>query len=105
MEECGLFPEALETGTLALFFNLGEAECRYVWPIAGSLRDAGIPCEIFHENAKFDKQFKYAEKKGIPFIIIAGSDEMSSGTVRVKNLSTGEQRTLGIQELPAYSFR
>ena len=105
MEECGLFPEALKTGTLALFFNLGEAECRYVWPIAGSLRDAGIPCEIFHENAKFDKQFKYAEKKGIPFIIIAGRDEMSSGTVRVKNLSTGEQRTLGIQELPAYSFR
>ena len=94
MEESGLFPETIAQGTKMLFFNLGEAESRYAFEIMQQLRKAGIACEIYHEQVKFDKQFKYAEKKRIPYIVIAGSEEMTNGTCKVKNLETGEQRTI-----------
>jgi histidyl-tRNA synthetase len=95
MEESKLFPETIAQGTKVLFFNLGEAESRYAFDIMQTLREAGLSCEIYHEQAKFDKQFKYAEKKRIPYIVIAGSEELANGTCKVKNLETGEQRTLG----------
>jgi histidyl-tRNA synthetase len=99
MEESGLFPETIAQGTKMLFFNLGEAESRYAFEIMQQLRKAGIACEIYHEQAKFDKQFKYAEKKRIPYIVIAGSEEMTNGTCKVKNLETGEQRTINKSEM------
>jgi len=94
MEESKLFPETIAQGTKVLFFNLGEAESRYAFDIMQTLRHAGLSCEIYHEQAKFDKQFKYAEKKRIPYIVIAGSEELANGTCKVKNLETGEQRTI-----------
>jgi histidyl-tRNA synthetase len=94
MEETGLFPETIAQGTKILFFNLGEAESKYAFEIMQNLRSAGLACEIYHEQAKFDKQFKYAEKKRIPYIVIAGSEEMANGTCKVKNRETGEQRTI-----------
>ena len=94
MEESGLFPETIAQGTKILFFNLGEAESRYAFEIMQNLRTAGLACEIYHEQAKFDKQFKYAEKKRIPYIVIAGSEELASGTCKLKNLETGEQTTI-----------
>ena len=99
MEECGSFPESLEVGTKLLFFNLGEAECMHVWPIMQSLRESGIACEIYPEQTKFDKQFKYAEKKKIPMVVIAGSEEIANGTLKVKNLTTSTQQTIGKDEL------
>jgi len=99
MEESRLFPESLEEGTRVLFFNLGEKECRYAFDLMSALRSEGIPCEIFHEQAKFDKQFKYAEKKGIPFVAIAGSEEMAEGVVQLKRLSSGEQRRIPVAGL------
>jgi histidyl-tRNA synthetase len=100
MEESNLFPETIAQGTKVLFFNLGEAESRYAFDIMQTLRHAGLACEIYHEQAKFDKQFKYAEKKRIPYIVIAGSEELANGTCKVKNLETGEQRTFNRTELP-----
>ena len=99
MEESKLFPETIAQGTKVLFFNLGEAESRYAFDIMQTLRHAGLSCEIYHEQAKFDKQFKYAEKKRIPYIVIAGSEELANGTCKVKNLETGEQRTIGKTEI------
>jgi histidyl-tRNA synthetase len=99
MEESGLFPESVESGTRVLFFNLGESESRYAFEAMQDLRRRGIPCEIFHEAAKFDRQFKYAEKKGIPFVAIAGSSEMSEGVVQLKHLATGEQKRVPVAEL------
>ena len=96
MEELQLFPEGMAIGTRVLFFNLGEQESRYAYGLMQALRARGISCEIYHETAKFDKQFKYAEKKRIPFIVITGTQEMEHGTCKVKNLQTGQQ-----QELPA----
>lgn len=102
MEELGLFPESLKSGAKLLFFNLGEKETRFAFSLAQQLRSKNIAVEIFHESAKFDKQFKYAEKKNIPFIAIIGSKEMESNTVMVKNMATGEQQAIPTAELSAF---
>src|SRR5215210_1532372 len=99
MEELKLFPEEVQTGTKVLFFNLGEAESKAAFLLMQQLRDKGIASEIFHENAKFDKQFKYADKKGIPYAVIMGSKELQEGNCIVKDLRKGEQKTLLQSEL------
>jgi len=104
MEELKLFPEAVQTGTQVLFFNLGEAESKTAFGLMQQLRDKGISCEIFHEQAKFDKQFKYADKKGIPFAVIIGTKEMEEGTVVLKHLKTGKQQSFLQSELIAFKF-
>lgn len=99
LEELKLFPAAVQTGTQALFFNLGEAESKAAFGIMQSLRDEGIRCELYHEQAKFDKQFKYADKKSIPFAVIIGSNELTAQTCIVKDLAKGEQREVAWNEL------
>lgn len=104
MEELKLFPEELVTGTKVLFFNLGEAESKAAFGLMQQLRSKNIGCEIYGEVAKFDKQFKYAEKKNIPYIVIIGSEEMGNGTFKIKNLSTGQQETTVQEELLHFPF-
>jgi histidyl-tRNA synthetase len=104
MEELNLFPSDVHTGTQVLFFNLGEAECNAAFQLAQQLRSVGIRSELFHENSKFDKQFKYAEKKAIPYIVILGSKELEEKKVNIKNLSTGEQQTISFDELLSFAF-
>jgi len=104
MEELKLFPEEVQTGTKVLFFNLGEQESKVAFALAQQLRNAGIASEIFHENAKFDKQFKYAEKKGIKQVVIIGSKELQEGTCIVKDLTKGEQQTIDQSELVNLEF-
>lgn len=94
MEELNLFPQEVEASTKVLFFNLGETECAKAFQLAQELRARGISAELFHEQAKFDKQFKYAEKKGIQYVAILGSEELQNGTCKIKNQSTGEQNTV-----------
>lgn len=91
MEELQLFPEAVHSGTRVLFFNLGKEESRKAFELMQQLRSEGISCEIYHEQAKFDKQFKYAERKGIRFAAIIGSQELQEQVCMVKDLSTGQQ--------------
>ncbi len=88
-----LFPEEVRTSTRILFANMGRDELVYLIPVVKRLRDAGVPCEIYHEAGKLRKQFEYAEKKSIPFISIVGGDEISRGEVNIKNLSSGEQKS------------
>ena len=73
MEELNVFPENIQKGTSLLFFNTGQEEQQHILRIAQLLRSKNISCEIYHEAAKFDKQFTYAEKKSIPNIVIIGS--------------------------------
>lgn len=101
MEELQVFPDEVQTGTQVLFFNLGEAESRNAFTLMQQLREAGIRCELFHEQAKFDKQFKYAEKKAIPYVVIIGTQEMEQATCTLKNIATGEQQTLAQAALRA----
>jgi len=104
MEELKLFPATVSSSTKALFFNLGEAEGKRSLELAQQLRQKGIACELYHENAKFEKQFKYAEKKNIPYIVIIGSKELETKTCSIKNLKTGEQKVVQQQEILQYDF-
>ena len=99
MEELKLFPAGVHTGTKVLFFNLGKDESKKAFELMQQLRSKGISCELFHEQAKFDKQFKYAEKKQIPFIVIIGTKELETATCNVKNLQTGVQETISFNDL------
>ncbi len=99
MEELALFPEEVQSGTQVLFFNLGEAESKAAFGLMEGLRNKGIATELFHENAKFDKQFKYAEKKLIPFVVILGSEELATGTCIVKDLKNSSQQTIQQSQL------
>jgi histidyl-tRNA synthetase len=104
LEELRLFPEAVAEGTRVLFFNLGEEESRAAYGLLHSLRQKGIASEIYPEAGKFDKQFRYAEKKNIPFVAILGSKELESGSCIVKDLRTGEQKTVAFANLPHFLF-
>ena len=104
MEELKLFPDELLTGTKVLFFNLGEAESKTAFGLMQILRSRNIACEMYSEAAKFDKQFKYAEKKSIPYVIIVGTEEMQNGTCKIKALQTGNQETVSQDKLLHFSF-
>ena len=98
MEELQLFPEDVHTGTRVLFFNLGEAESRAAFTLLQQLRAKGIAAELYHETAKFDKQFKYAEKKGIPSVAILGAEELATRTINLKYLPLNKQNTWTFEE-------
>lgn len=99
MEELQCFPTNVQVSTRVLFFNMGEPASWKAFELAQLLREKGIATELFHENTKLDKQFKYAEKKLIPFVVIIGSTEMEKGTCLLKDLATGEQQELQQAEL------
>ncbi|HEX6180043.1 MAG TPA: His/Gly/Thr/Pro-type tRNA ligase C-terminal domain-containing protein, partial [Chitinophagaceae bacterium] len=77
-----------------LFFNLGEQESIVSYGLLQQLREKGIAAELYHEPAKMDKQFKYAEKKKIRYVVIIGSNELAQGTATIKNLESGKQETV-----------
>ncbi|HUZ59824.1 MAG TPA: histidine--tRNA ligase [Hanamia sp.] len=99
MNELNLFPENINQSTHVLFFNLGEKESKYSFDLMQQLRHKGVSCELFYENSKLEKQFKYAEKKNISFAVIIGSKEIESQTCIVKNLATGEQQTISDHQI------
>jgi len=104
MEELDLFPKEVYTGTQALFFNLGDEESKTAFSMMQQLRMNNIRCELYHETSKFDKQFKYAEKKNIPYAIIIGSKELQEKTAVIKDLRSGNQQTITIADLMNFSF-
>lgn len=101
METLQVFPANVYSGTQVLFFNMGEQESRYAFSIMQQLRSRGVRCELYHEQAKFDKQFKYADKKRVAYAVIIGSREIEEGNCIVKNLQKGEQQIISIQQLLA----
>lgn len=105
MEELNLFPDDVHVGTQVLFFNLGETESRAAFELMQKLRNKGVRCELFHEQAKFDRQFKYAEKKNIPYVIIIGSKELDEKNCMIKDLRTGEQQSVSFDQLPSFQFK
>ncbi|WP_235906187.1 histidine--tRNA ligase [Ginsengibacter hankyongi] len=102
MTELNIFPEDINKSTTVLFFNLGEKESTVAFKEMQVLRNNGISCELFYENAKLDKQFKYASKKNIPFAIIIGSNEVEQKTCIVRDLLKAEQQTIPVDNLSSY---
>jgi histidyl-tRNA synthetase len=99
------FPKSSASLTKALFVNFGTKEELYCLPLVKELRDAGISAEIFPENAKMKKQMSYADSKKIPFVIIAGENEIADNSVSVKNMENGEQMKVAADELVEYLKR
>jgi histidyl-tRNA synthetase len=101
MEELKLFPEGVHIGTQVLFFNLGNEESLVAFELMQKLREKGVRAELFHEKMKFDKQFRYAEKKNIPYVVIMGEEEIKTQTCQLKDTRSGKQQTLKYSELLA----
>jgi histidyl-tRNA synthetase len=94
-----LYPKDSLTTTQVLFINFGEQETAYCLPIINKVRSQGIRAEIFPDAAKMKKQMSYANAKQIPFVVLAGENEMNAGKVTLKNMTTGEQALLTPDEL------
>lgn len=94
-----LFPKEAVTGTRLLFINFGEKEAAYCMSMARNARNAGIKTEIYPDAAKMKKQMAYANIKAIPFVAIAGENEIKEGKVMLKNMTTGEQTMVTSDEL------
>ncbi len=102
MEELNLFPENMQQGATALFFNMGVDESKFAFAQMQILRSKGISCELFHEPSKMDKQFKYAIKKNIKYAIIIGTKEIEEKSCVIKDLAKNEQQTIALSELENY---
>ena len=102
MSELNVFPEEINKAPTVLFFNLGENESKLAFKEMQLLRNNGISCEIFYENAKMEKQFKYASKKNIPFVAIIGSNELQQRTCVIRNLIKGEQEIIPVENILSY---
>ncbi|MBO5971648.1 MAG: histidine--tRNA ligase [Alistipes sp.] len=94
-----LFPEELACSTKVLFTNLGKAEEEASMRLLSKLRDNDVPAEIYPESSKMKKQMEYANRRGIPYVVIIGSDELERGVATVKDMRSGEQSTLTFDEL------
>lgn len=96
-----LYPRESVEQTQVLFINFGEEEVSYCLPISTQLRNNGVFTEVFPDNTKMKKQMNYANAKQIPFVVIAGENEIKEGKLTLKNMVTGEQSLLTKEELIA----
>ena len=101
MEELDLFPKDIDTNTKVLITNFGEKEEIYCLNILKELRDSGISSELYPDSSKMKKQMNYANNKNVQFVVLVGEDEMSSELLSVKDMNTGEQSNMKIQDLIA----
>ena len=99
MEEVGLFPATVLATSKALFLNFGDKEALYAMKAIVKLRQNGIKVELYPDKSKIDKQFKHADKRGIPFAVIVGESEMEREEFGLKNLATGEQQKVDFKTL------
>ena len=95
------YPKDAVVGTQLLFINFGERETAYCLPFVAQARAAGIRTEIFPDAAKMKKQMSYANAKQIPFVALAGENEIAAGKLTLKNMATGEQTLVTPDELIA----
>jgi histidyl-tRNA synthetase len=101
LEALDLYPKETINATQILFINFGDKETAYCLPIVNKCRAAGIRTEMFPDSAKMKKQMNYANAKNIPFVVLAGENEINAGKVTLKNMTTGEQSLVDADELIA----
>ncbi|MFV0522461.1 MAG: histidine--tRNA ligase [Mangrovibacterium sp.] len=99
MTQLNLFPKEALTTTKVMFANFGLAEEAYCLPIIQNLRKRGISAEIYPSEAKMKKQMTWANRKDIPFVALVGESEMLENKITLKNMKTGEQQLLTINEI------
>ena len=94
-----LYPKESISNTQLLFINFGEKETNYVLPFVTKARQANIRTELFPDSVKMKKQMAYANAKHIPFVVLAGDNEIEQGKVTLKNMTTGEQILVSPEDL------
>lgn len=104
LEELQLFPATAQQSTRVLFLHMGEQSMPVAFNYMMQLRDKGIAAELFHEAAKMDKQMKYADKRGIPYVVIIGESELQENKLSIKHLQSGQQQKINAGELANFSF-
>ncbi|WP_445455229.1 histidine--tRNA ligase [Flavobacterium sp. HNIBRBA15423] len=99
IEELDLFPETVTATSKAIFLNFGLEEAKYAMKAIAKLRQAGIKVEMYPDNVKIGKQFQHADKRGIPFAVLVGEEEIKNNQFGIKNLVTGEQEKVSFEVL------
>lgn len=99
LNQLNAYPEDTKQTTKLLFINFGESEQRAILPMLAELRSHEIPCEIYPESGKMKKQMQYANDREIPFVALVGETEMQNNSITLKNMQTGEQQSVSLQEL------
>jgi histidyl-tRNA synthetase len=102
LEELELFPEERLDSTTLMLAHFGEEAYRFGLGILAQMRAVGIKAEIYPDAAKMKKQFNYADKKQIPYVMILGSEEIQSGQLALKDMKSGEQKQLPLEEAITY---
>lgn len=99
LKELDLFPKDTDQGLTLMFVNFGEKEQKYCMKLAKEIRQNGIDCEIYPTSAKMQKQMKYANDIRVQHVAIVGETEMSEGLIQLKNMETGDQEEMSLEEL------
>ncbi len=99
LQETNKFPAALGGSVRLLFANFGDKEAMHCMKLLRTVREAGIAAELYPDAVKMAKQFKYADDKGIRFVAVIGESEMQGGTIALKDMKSGEQRSISVGEL------
>ena len=101
LEELGLFPTEVSTRPAIIFANFGEAEAALAYQWVTKLVGQGVRAELYPDSAKLKKQFDFADRKGIVYMAMVGTNEMGAAAIPVKNLSTGEQEVMSLEQIVA----
>ncbi len=99
LEEMNLFPNKLGENTKVLFLNYGKKEALYCLQAVNKLRNLGISAELYPDATKMKKQMNYANKRNVPYVVLAGSKEMEKNIFTLKNMVSGEQFQVDFEEL------
>jgi len=99
LQQTNRFPAGDTTACSVLFANFGGKAVQPALEFVRKLRSAGISSEIYPDNAKLKKQLDYANRRNIPYVVLAGEEELSEGKVTLKNMTTGEQKKVAVEEL------
>jgi histidyl-tRNA synthetase len=99
MEELNIFPEETQVSSQVLICHFDEASLVYGLGVLAKLRSSGISSEIYPEHAKIKKQMDFGNKKRVSYVIVIGSDEVATGSLTLKNMATGEQEKLTIEQI------
>ncbi|MGQ1890854.1 histidine--tRNA ligase [Thermophagus sp. OGC60D27] len=100
MNQLDLYPPEVTSTTQLMFVNFGQREALHCLSLAGQLRAQGLRVEVFPDSAKIKKQMNYAHKKNIGFVALVGEEEINNGTVTLKDMNSGEQRSVTPEEIP-----
>jgi histidyl-tRNA synthetase len=91
----------MQSFTQVLLVNFGEKEAAYSLKVLKALQENGLKAELYPDSAKMKKQMKYADQKGIQYVMLIGEEEMKTGNITLKDMGSGEQQTAGISEIIA----